>query len=97
MSTFGASAATGSDEEDGTAANDQTLTYDWPCGDGDTASTTSATIDHTYVSAGEFTVTLVVNDSVVDSAPVMTNASIHRFQRERPVCLQAPVRKQCCV
>lgn len=74
--TFDGSASSDFDNEDGTAANDQTLTYKWDFGDGTTAETTSDQISHTYTDAAEYTVTLVVNDGSVDSDLVATSASI---------------------
>lgn len=38
-------------------------TYDWDFGDGNTLSTTSSVVDHTYATSGTFTVTLTVTNS----------------------------------
>jgi PKD repeat protein len=59
----------GSSDMDGDA-----LTYTWDFGDGTTGSGSTPT--HTYTSAGEYTVTLVVNDGEESSAPATTLASI---------------------
>ncbi|MBL1275381.1 MAG: S8 family serine peptidase [Ectothiorhodospiraceae bacterium] len=50
------------------------LTYLWDFGDG----TSSALVNpsHTYITAGEFSATLVVNDGIEDSLPVVTIVSI---------------------
>ncbi|MBI4463529.1 MAG: PKD domain-containing protein [Acidobacteria bacterium] len=50
------------------------LTYSWSFGDGSTGIGVSPT--HSYSAAGAFTVSLIVNDGQVDSAPVMTTATI---------------------
>lgn len=50
------------------------LTYAWDFGDGSTGS--GAMPSHTYTSAGNFEVSLVVNDGVDDSAPAATTATI---------------------
>jgi PKD repeat protein len=62
------------DNQDGTTVNDQTLTYMWDFGDGGTG--TGASPSHTYSEAGDYTVSLVVNDGFVDSAPATTTASV---------------------
>ena len=62
---------------DGTGStdpDDDPLTYAWDFGDGNTATGSMPT--HTYQAAGTFEVTLVVNDSVVDSDPSITSATI---------------------
>ncbi len=74
--TFDGSGSSDFDNEDGTGANDQPLTYSWDFGDGNTASTNSATITYTYSSDGTFAVTLSVNDTVVDSPVVSTSAVV---------------------
>jgi glucose/arabinose dehydrogenase len=52
---------------DGSASTDpdtgDTLTYEWDFGDGQTASGSSSTVDHTYASAGTFTASLRVRDN----------------------------------
>ena len=50
------------------------LTYAWDFGDGN--SGTGVNPSHTYTGGGVYTVTLVVNDGVSDSAPVTTTADI---------------------
>ena len=52
------------------------LTYRWDFGDGSSVTTSSATVQHTYATAGTFMVTLVVNDGALDSAPSTTQATI---------------------
>jgi PKD repeat protein len=51
------------------------LTYQWNFGDGTTASGASTT--HSYTAGGNYTVTLVVNDGKVDSAPVSAVLAIN--------------------
>jgi PKD repeat protein len=68
--------ASGSVDPDG-----DPLTYRWDFGDGSTAETTSETITHTYTTGEsgqiiEYSVSLVVNDGTVDSAPATTTATI---------------------
>jgi len=75
--TFDGSASSDFDNQDGTTVNDQTLTYEWDFGDGSTsASTTSSTITHIYDTANTYTVTLVVNDGLIDSEPGSTSAAV---------------------
>ncbi|MCZ6866776.1 MAG: PKD domain-containing protein, partial [Chloroflexi bacterium] len=62
------------DNLDGTIANDQTLSYTWSFGDGGTRSGVSPT--HTYAVAATYTVTLVVNDGIVDSTAKETTATV---------------------
>ena len=62
---------------DGTGSSDpdlDPLTYAWDFGDGNNG--TGATPSHTYSTGGTFTVSLVVNDGTVDSAPASTTATI---------------------
>ncbi len=65
---------------DGSASSDPegaALTFTWNFGDGSAPVTTQqAIINHTYASAGTFTVTLVVNDGQLNSTPFATQASI---------------------
>ncbi len=49
-------------------------TFAWDLGDGSTGS--GASYSPTYASGGTYTVTLVVNDGTVDSAPASTTATI---------------------
>ena len=53
------------------------LTYYWEFGDGETAVTTQPTITHIYAQEGNYTVTLIVNDSVQNSTPSITYALIN--------------------
>ncbi len=62
---------------DGSGSSDpdnDPLTYSWDFGDGDTTSGVMPT--HTYASAGNYAVTLIVNDGTVDSEPSITTAEI---------------------
>lgn len=58
--TFDGSGSSDFDNEDGTDANDQVLTYAWAFGDGETGS--GVTASHTYAEAGTYTVVLTVTD-----------------------------------
>ena len=53
------------------------LTYYWEFGDGETAVTTQPTTSHVYAQEGNYTVTLIVNDSVQNSTPSITYALIN--------------------
>ena len=68
--TFDGSGSSDPDNLDGTTSNDQTLTYSWSFGDGGSATVVNPS--HTYTTTGTFTVTLVVNDGVVDSISITT-------------------------
>jgi MYXO-CTERM domain-containing protein len=62
---------------DGSASSDvegSSLTYAWDFGDGEKG--TGATPTHVYAAAGDFFVTLVVNDGTFDSP---TTAGTHSF------------------
>jgi len=72
--TFDGSASGDFDNQDGTATNDQTLTYSWDFGDGFIGTGISST--HSYSAAGAYTVTLVVSDNVVNSGPSTTTAVV---------------------
>jgi serine protease len=72
--TFDGSGSFDFDNEDGTSANDQVLTYSWDFGDGSTGSDVSPS--HTYTAVGSYTVTLVVNDGVIDSLPSTTMVDV---------------------
>ena len=50
------------------------LTYAWDFGDGTNGS--GATPSHSYANAGNYTVTLVVSDGTLTSAPASTNVTI---------------------
>lgn len=54
--------------------NGDTLTYSWIFGDG--ASGTGVSPSHTYISAGDYTVQLIVNDGIEDSVAVSTEVTI---------------------
>jgi len=51
------------------------LTYLWDFGD--TTTSTDQTVYHTYESPGDYVVTLVVNDGIVDSDPVEHNIRVY--------------------
>ena len=53
------------------------LTYYWEFGDGETAVTIQPTTSHVYAQQGNYTVTLIVNDSVQNSTPSITYALIN--------------------
>lgn len=62
---------------DGSGSSDSdgdVLTFAWDFGDGNTATEMMPT--HTYSSAGDFDVSLVVNDGQANSDPAMTSAAI---------------------
>jgi len=62
---------------DGSGSSDpdnDVLTFAWDFGDGST--TTGMMPTHTYAGAGNFQVTLVVNDGLADSDPSITTASV---------------------
>ena len=62
---------------DGSASadpNGDPLTYSWDFGDNATGSGVTPT--HVYAAAGNYTVTLIVNDTALDSNPVTTTAEI---------------------
>jgi PKD repeat protein len=62
---------------DGSASadpNNDPLTYSWDFGDGAMGSGLNPT--HAYAAAGNYTVTLTVNDGQLDSDPVSTTANI---------------------
>ncbi|MGI9236483.1 MAG: PKD domain-containing protein, partial [Woeseiaceae bacterium] len=69
----------GSDDPD----ND-VLAYDWDFGDGNTGD--GVMPSHTYVTAGNFEISLIVNDGMADSDPAVTTATI-----SEPVTNLAPV------
>ncbi|MGD2028096.1 MAG: PKD domain-containing protein, partial [Anaerolineales bacterium] len=57
---FDASGSSDPDNADGSPTNNQTLTYLWDFGDGNTS--TEVTPSHSYVEAGGYTVSLTVDD-----------------------------------
>jgi len=62
---------------DGSASYDadgSPLSYAWDFGDGTTG--TGVAPSHVYAAAGDYTVTLVVNDGDLDSAPSTTTATV---------------------
>jgi VCBS repeat-containing protein len=64
---------------DGSASSDvegTALAYKWSFGDGATLVTASPNPTHAYAAAGIYTVTLVVSDGSLDSAPTTTSATI---------------------
>ncbi|MGE0376622.1 MAG: PKD domain-containing protein, partial [Planctomycetaceae bacterium] len=63
--------ASGSFDADGDA-----LTYTWDFGDGNTLTTSSPTVNHTYLWGGAFNVTLTVQDPWGGSSSDTTTASI---------------------
>lgn len=65
------------DGQASTDADSDPLTYKWDFGDGIQDQTTEPLKYHAYVSEGVYTVTLVVNDGTVDSAPYTTQATIN--------------------
>ena len=50
------------------------MSYEWDFGDSSTGTGINPT--HTYAAGGTYTVTLVVNDGTVDSAPNTTTATV---------------------
>jgi glucose/arabinose dehydrogenase/chitodextrinase len=75
---------------DGRASSDpdgSALTYDWNFGDG-TAHATSATVSHSYTTAGEYTVTLTVRDPQGASGTAST--TIHAGNRPPTVSITSP-------
>jgi len=73
--TFDGSGSSDYDNEDGTTANDETLTYAWDFGDPNTG--TGVSPSHTYALAATYNVSLTVNDGEVDSATIGTTATIN--------------------
>lgn len=64
---------------DGSGSTDpegDTLSFTWNMGDGTVFTTGDAVITHSYGAAGEFTITLTVNDGEFDSDPAITTATI---------------------
>ena len=73
---FDASASQDYDNSDGTALNDQTLTYTWSFGDGSAPMQTRATTaSHTYAQEGTYSVSLSVSDGIATDQSA-TTASI---------------------
>ena len=70
---------------DGSASSDPNgdpLTYIWDFGDG--ATGTGAAPTHTFTAAGDYTVSLTVNDGLLDSLTVTTTATIAAAPANRP-------------
>ena len=72
--TFDGSGSLDFDNQDGTTANDQTLTYTWDFGDGSPAAT-GVVVSHVYTAEDDFTVALTVSDGV-ESHTTTTTASV---------------------
>jgi glucose/arabinose dehydrogenase len=75
---------------DGRASSDPdgaALTYDWNFGDG-TAHATSATVSHSYTTAGQYTVTLTVRDP--QGATGTASTTIHAGNRPPTVSITSP-------
>ena len=68
--TFDGSGSSDPDNLDGTTSNDQTLTYSWVFGDGNTGSGVSPS--HTYTSADTFSVSLTVSDGTASDTSTTT-------------------------
>ena len=62
----------GSNDADG-----DTLSYSWDFGDGSTGTGVNPT--HIYSAGGVYTITLIVNDGLVDSEPAITTADIQEM------------------
>jgi len=73
--TFDASASSDPDNLDGTTANDQTLTYHWDFGDGN--SSTEISPSHSYADGRDYTVTLTVNDGSPENGTDITSTTAH--------------------
>ena len=71
--SFNGSGSSDFDNLDGTAANDQLLTYEWDFGD-ETDPAFGITVGHTFAADGDYTVTLTVSDQT-DS--VMQSVTVH--------------------
>ena len=72
--TFDGSGSSDFDNQDGTSANNQALTYSWDFGDDSTGTGISPL--HSYSAASTYTVTLVVSDGVVVSEPSTTTVEV---------------------
>ena len=72
--TFDASQSFDFDNQDGTPANDQSLTYFWDFGDDGSidATTTEKEVDHVFASAGTYALRLIVDDGVASSESTTT-------------------------
>ena len=70
---FDGSGSSDFDNDDGTDANDQVLSYSWLFGDGSSGAGVNPT--HSYSSAGTYTVTLTVSDGTASSTS-STSASV---------------------
>ena len=69
--SFDGSGSSDFDNQDGTTANNQTLTYTWNFGDGSEAGTGIA-VSHTYAVEGTYTVTLTVGDGIANDVESTT-------------------------
>ncbi len=67
---FDGSGSSDYDNEDGTSANDQPLTYSWDFGD--SSSGTGVNPAHSYSAAGTYTITLTVSDGIASSTSTTT-------------------------
>jgi serine protease len=73
--TFDGSGSSDYDNQDGTTANDQTLTYTWDFGDG-TPAGSGVNPTHTYGSVGTYPVTLTVSDGAGGTGTDSTTAAV---------------------
>jgi PKD repeat protein len=74
---------------DGSASSDadgDTLAYSWDFGDTTTGS--GAMPSHTYTAIGTYTVSLIVNDGTVDSAPATTTVEVTAPPNSAPVAVE---------
>ena len=77
---------------DGVGSYDQDgdpLIYKWNFGDNGTMTNTYPFVEHIYENTGTYIITLIVNDGLVDSAPVTAEAIIE-FLNEPPVADAGP-------
>ncbi len=76
--------ASGSTDDDGI------VSYLWTFGDTTTATTTTATVEHTYTTPGTYVVTATVNDGALDSAAATGSAVIAQANRTPVAVLGGP-------